>query len=80
MEKKKLNLSEPDIIHRSVFTDIDTLLRLNPEAIEVNNKDPENTTYYVLSDSLTVPDFISKSEYKSLKAQTTEYVKTNGNN
>ena len=26
MEKKKLNLSEPDIIHRSVFTDIDTLL------------------------------------------------------
>lgn len=61
-------------------TDIDTLLRLNPEAIEVNNKDPENTTYYVLSDSLTVPDFISKSEYKSLKAQTSEYVKTNGNN
>ena len=25
-------------------------------------------------------NFISKSEYKSLKAQTTEYVKTNGNN
>ena len=47
-------------------TDIDTLLRLNPEAIEVNNKDPENTTYYVLSDSLTVPDFISKSEYKEI--------------
>lgn len=75
----------PDGMTLSTFasmnnTDIDTLLRLNPEAIEVNNKDPENTTYYVLSDSLTVPDFISKSEYKSLKAQTTEYVKTNGNN
>ena len=78
----------PDGMTLSTFasmnnTDIDTLLRLNPEAIEaieVNNKDLENTTYYVLSDSLTVPDFISKSEYKSLKAQTTEYVKTNGNN
>lgn len=75
----------PDGMALSTFasmnnTDIDTLLRLNPEAIEVDNKDPENTTYFVVSDSLTVPDFISKSEYKSLKAQTSEYVKTNGNN
>lgn len=61
-------------------TDIDTLLRLNPEAIEVDNKDPENTTYYVLSDSLTVPDFISKSEYKSLKAQTEKAEKVKVNN
>lgn len=61
-------------------TDIDTLLRLNPEAIEVDNKDPENITYYVLSDSLTVPDFISKSEYKSLKAQTEKAEKVKVNN
>ncbi len=75
----------PDGMSLSTFasmnnTDIDTLLRLNPEAIEVDNKDPENTTYFVASDSLTVPDFISKSEYKSLKAQTEGYVKANGNN
>lgn len=71
----------PDGMALSAFasmnnTDIDTLLRLNPEAIEVNNEDPENITYFVASDSLTVPDFISKSEYKSLKAQT-EKVKVN---
>ena len=61
-------------------TDINTLLRLNPEAIEVKTENSNGVTYYVTSDTLTVPNFISKSEYKSLKAQTTEYVKTNGNN
>ncbi len=75
----------PDDIPLTTFasinnTDIETLLRLNPEAIEVDNKDSENTTYFVTSESLTVPDFISKSEYKSIKAQTEEYTKTTGNN
>lgn len=75
----------PDGMSLSAFasmnnTDIDTLLRLNPEAIEVDNKDPENTTYFVASDSLTVPDFISKSEYKSLKAQTEKAEKVKVNN
>lgn len=75
----------PDGMSLSAFasmnnTDIDTLLRLNPEAIEVNNEDPENITYFVASDSLTVPDFISKSEYKSLKAQTEKAEKVKVNN
>ena len=75
----------PDGMSLSTFastneTDINTLLRLNPEAIEVKTENSNGVTYYVTSDTLTVPNFISKSEYKSLKAQTTEYVKTNGNN
>ena len=75
----------PDGMSLSTFastneTDINTLLRLNPEAIEVKTENSNGVTYYVTSDTLTVHNFISKSEYKSLKAQTTEYVKTNGNN
>ena len=75
----------PDGMSLSTFastneTDINTLLRLNPEAIEVKTENSNGVTYSVTSDTLTAPNFISKSEYKSLKAQTTEYVKTNGNN
>lgn len=61
-------------------TDINTLLLLNPEAIEVTNENSENPTYHVASDTLTVPEFLSKSEYKDIKTQTEAYVKTNGNN
>ncbi len=61
-------------------TDIDTLLLLNPEAIEIKNKESKNPTYSVISDSLRVPEFLSKSEYKSIKTQTEVYTKTNQNN
>lgn len=61
-------------------TDIDTLLRLNPEAIEIKNEDSEGTTYYVTAESLTVPNFISKSEYKSIKSQTEKAQKVKVNN
>ncbi len=61
-------------------TDIDTLLILNEEAIEVKGKNTDNPKYTVLSETLTVPEFISKNEYKNIKATTESYVKTDGNN
>ena len=53
----------PDGMSLSTFastneTDINTLLRLNPEAIEVKTENSNGVTYYVTSDTLTVPNFI----------------------
>lgn len=75
----------PDGMSLSTFastneTDINTLLRLNPEAIEVKTENSNGVTYYVTSDTLTVPNFISKSEYKSLKTQTEKAAKVKVNN
>lgn len=75
----------PDGMPLSTFasmneTDINTLLRLNPEAIEVKTENSNGVTYYVTSDTLTVPNFISKSEYKSLKTQTEQAAKVKVNN
>lgn len=75
----------PDGMPLSTFasmneTDINTLLRLNPEAIEVKTGNSNGVTYYVTSDTLTVPNFISKSEYKSLKTQTEKAAKVKVNN
>ncbi len=75
----------PDGMPLSTFaseneTDINTLLRLNPEAIEVKTENSNGVTYYVTSDTLTVPNFISKSEYKSLKTQTEKAAKVKVNN
>lgn len=75
----------PDGMSLSTFastneTDINTLLRLNPEAIEVKTENSNGVTYYVTSDTLTVPNFISKSEYKSLKTQTEKAEKEKVNN
>ena len=44
-------------------TDAETLMKLNPEAIEVNG-----ASYTVETDSLLVPEFITHEEYKVLKA------------
>ena len=44
-------------------TDPETLMKLNPEAIEVNG-----ASYTVETDSLLVPEFITHEEYKVLKA------------
>lgn len=44
-------------------TDAETLMKLNPEAIEVNG-----ASYTVATDSLLVPEFITHEEYKVLKA------------
>lgn len=61
-------------------TDVDTLLLLNEEAIEIDGENTDNPQYTVLSETLIVPEFISKNEYKNIKTTTESYVKTNGNN
>lgn len=45
-------------------TDIETLVRLNEEAIEIN----EDNTYRILSDTLLVPNFITTSELREAQA------------
>lgn len=45
-------------------TNVDTLVKLNSEAIEVS----EDGTYHILSNTLTVPNFITPSELASLKS------------
>ena len=45
-------------------TDVDTLVKLNSEAIEVG----EDGTYHILSNTLAVPNFITPSELASLKS------------
>ena len=62
-ESVKVNDYTLEELAKIYETDIETLYKLNPEAIM---KIGDNT-YYVLSDSLIVPKFITKQEYWDAK-------------
>lgn len=59
-------------------TDVETLIRLNPEAIET----VQGNVYIIISDTLIVPNFISKDDLYEMKNSTnydnaTQYTKNN---
>lgn len=62
-ENVKVNNYTLEELAKIYETDIETLCKLNPEAI-VNTG---SNSYYLLSDSIVVPKFITKQEYWDLK-------------
>lgn len=60
-------------------TDIETLVLLNPEAIEKRVQPYGDPKYVVIADSLVIPDFITKTELLENKQASADYVKTLNN-
>lgn len=68
---QKAEVGEKSIyeLAREYDTDVETIIRLNPEALEKIGPNQ----YIILSDSIVVPKFISRDEYNAIKTADKEY-------